>query len=127
MNIKKLRAASKKEYQTIGRIYSPALKTNIIFSPRGFRHLIYKNNGRTRKVSEQYLKLKLLTFVPFVINNATEVYEARSIVNEKYKYIYWYALTYDINEYLKIKVIIERRGLNGKFNFLSVMRIKKRR
>lgn len=125
MNLSELKRQQKLFYRSIVSIYSPALNENVHFTSDGFHHLVYKSNRKPRTISEQWLKLKCLQYVPRVVKNCKYITDTRIYTNKKTgKTIIYYELRYKINAKNRIQVIVERKG-NGKLKFKSVMKIRK--
>lgn len=111
-------------YKSIVSIYCPILNQTIYFSSDGFDHLINDSHRKNRKVNEQWLKLSCLKYVPKVIIQCKEVIDIRQFSRkEKNKWVNCtsYALLHEVQEGVKIRVIIEKIGKNGKHKFKSVM------
>ena len=114
-------------YKSLVSVYCPVLKETVYFTGEGFYHLLYKPNRRPRKLSERYLKLKCLIYVPEVIKNSREIFTVRKAtkkVKGKIKVTVRWALTWKVNQEV-VRVIAERVG-TGKCKFLSVMPHNKR-
>jgi len=122
-NIRTLISRQKLFYKSIVSIDCPILNETIYFTSEGFNHLIYESNRAPRKISERYLKLTFLDYVPKVITHCTEILETRKTKRKiwgKYKKILYFTLVYEITKGIKVRVIIEKIG-NGKYKFKSVM------
>ena len=129
-NHKKLLADTQQKYNSIGRVYSPVLHSEVHFNAEGYRHLIYKSNRKKRTVREQCYKLKLFSLVIPVIKNAESVGKWRfSGEQGSTNDVQHYALVHKVGKKpVPIRVIIKRTG-DGQFNFHSVMmeKINKKR
>jgi len=122
-DIRTLIQKQKSFYKNIISINCPILNETVYFTSEGFNHLIYESNRAPRKISEQYLKLIFLKYVPKVITNCIEILETRKTKRKiwgKYKKIICYTLVYEVIKGIKVRVIIEKIG-NGKCKFKSVM------
>ena len=127
MTLKKLKLKQRKFYKSIESVFCPALKENIYFTSKGFNHLLYDSNHMPRKVSEQYLKLKLFEYVPKLIKESTRIHSIRIFKKGAfYKNrreiitITRYALVGNVRDIGRIRVIIERIN-SDKYCFLSDM------
>lgn len=117
MNFYQFKLQQKEFYKSIGKVYSPALKSDVYFRADGFHHLLYKESerGRQRSRSEQALKLNCLSYVVMVVENTLggttlRRYGGKSLI----------ALVYEVREGLRIRVIVRKSWERG-FTFLSVM------
>lgn len=125
MDIRKLIEKQKNNYKSIVSIHCPLLNDTIYFTSEGFHHLISKSNGKRRKISEQYMKLKCFDHVPSIIKKCIRIIETRKeehIIKGKKKSVVAYELTDEQKRRYHIVVIIERVG-SGKLKFRSVKRI----
>src|ERR1700722_15996868 len=57
---RRIRAEAKTLYEQTGKVYCPALSTQVIFGAGGFNHLIYKDRGHERDKFIQLTRFKLL-------------------------------------------------------------------
>jgi hypothetical protein len=126
----KLRSNTEKYYASILPVYSPALKSKIIFSAPAFNHIIYKNPRNERERKTQMLRFKLLPLAIKLIGftNTFQEYEETiqsfRIQKEKERIfvskpvIYWGLIA--IIDGRKIKVILRKVG-NGEIHFWSVI------
>lgn len=60
---------SKELYDSIGSIYSPAIKDNVDFNNYGWRHLRFDGHGHKRLPKNIIYRLRLLPFASEVIKN----------------------------------------------------------
>lgn len=122
-DFKKFIEKQRKYYKKIKSVVCPILQETVYFNSDGFEHLLYKGNRKPRKLSERYMKLKCLEYVPNVIKKSDVISETRQLkkrVKGKLKEVTYYELTYGITERNQIRVVIEKVG-DGKLHFLSVM------
>jgi len=127
----KLKEASQRFYNNIGRVFSPALNEEIFFSADGFNHIIFKKHRSERERSSQILRFKLLPLVKKLIEKSTTYQEFEEIMKEfwiknhkkkkqKNKIVkYWGIIA--IIDGQKIKVIIRKIGDNGFLHFWSII------
>jgi len=112
--------------------YSPALKSTVRISRKGWNHLIGATGYKKRVVDDVYRRLKLLPYADEIIKTSTTIQNI--ITKKKIKY---YALEAVVEveqdgkkSPRKVRVIIQQ-DKSGQFVFLSVMdknrRKKKRR
>ena len=90
--------------------------------------MIYESNLMPRKLSEQYLKLINLKYVPTIVSKSTKIIEIRCgtrKIKGKIKNTIGYELVGFCGN-KKIGVIVERVGF-GKFTFKSVIPYYKRK
>ncbi len=126
--IQKIKHQVKSEFKKLAPLYCPILSEEVSFTSEGFMHLIYESNRAPRKISEQYLKLKCFTHVPYVIAHCRQVSDTRVVrrkIKGKWKETVRYQLVCETESGVEIRVILEKIG-NGKLHFLSVMPHKKR-
>lgn len=57
-------------YTSLKEVYCPYFKEKIVFNTKGWEHLQFKNRGRSRSSGDQYVRFKLLYFVPEIISNS---------------------------------------------------------
>lgn len=128
-NIYDLIAKQKVFYKSIVSLSCPLLNETIYFTSEGFHHLTHKSNNKRRKVNEQYMKLKCLSFAPEIIKNCTRIIETRSeehLIKGKKKTVITHELVDGKKRSHNIAVIIEKIG-TGKHKFRSVKRISSNR
>lgn len=130
-NYEKLKKDSQDFYGSIGRIFSPALETEISFSSEGFNHIIFKKTRSERERSSQILRFKLLPLAIKLVKKSTTYQEYEETIStistKKYKkktFItrpikYWGIIA--IIDGRKIKVILRKIGDNGNIHFWSVV------
>ena len=119
---KKLIYLKRKEYQSYVPVFSPALKTFVVFNAKGFNHLRFTVDRKARSLSEQIYKISLMQFVREVIA------KEKIYVDYRKNYIpsgfveYWSLVGLLGN--IKVKVIVKRDNGKGKSYFWSVMKAK---
>ncbi len=124
---KKLKDKIHNQYLDIGKIYSPALNSNIFFNSNGWHHLRYDNSRSERKKVVQLNKFRFFGDALSILKKATTIQEYRRIsamAHNKESIIEWFAFLSIISfvKQIRIKVIIRRvGGLNGQYHFWSVM------
>jgi hypothetical protein len=74
-----LSTTQKTTYNSIGVVFCPILRKNVVFNAKGFHHLHYKPDGTPRDVPERIHKLTLVPLAAPVIRNALSVHEERDI------------------------------------------------
>lgn len=114
----------RKFYKNIKYVYSPALKCNVYFTAKGFRHLIYEGTRAPRSENEQILKLLLLEYAPDIISKAKIIANKRIIqrVNNNSKVVH-ISLENTMLIGIRARVILEKSA-KGRYIFLSIMRVK---
>lgn len=130
-NYEKLKEDSQKFYNTVGKIYSPALENEIYFTAEGFNHIIFKGARSEREKSSQILRFKLLPKAVKLIKLSTTYQEFEETLKEfevksykkkvrKTKPVkYWGIIS--IIDGRKIKVIIRKKGDDGLLHFWSIV------
>lgn len=109
-------------YKNVGEVYCPILKEWVVFNSRGFYHLRYDTNGKSRSIAEQIYKLRLLPLVIPVIKNAVSVFDyKKDQYSEKSgeHYEIW-ELRHNAGKQnpTNVSVVLKRIG-NGKIAFFS--------
>jgi len=120
-------------YGTIGEVYCPYFKQNIVFNAKGLRHLKFKSDRQARLARDQYSRLKLLHFVPEVLKLShtiqgiwkTRTFEEHKTDSTNNK---WARIMKDVTFYefvavldtIRMKVIV-KQVLGGKKYFWSVI------
>jgi len=104
-------------YQTIGKVFSPALNEFVSFSRPGFRHIIFRR-WRKRSRAVQKARFALLPLAVKLIGLSTTHQEFEEMVSSQ-NIRYWGIIA--ILENKKFKVIIRRVGENGTLHFWSVI------
>lgn len=59
---------TEESYATVGEVRCPYFGDKVAFNTAGLKHLKFKSNQVARPRSEQYARLKLLTFAPQVLS-----------------------------------------------------------
>ncbi len=130
----KLKENTKQEYDTIGSLYCPALKSNILFNADGFHHLRYDGSRKERSKSVQKNKFTYFSDAVDILKKSTTIQEYRRSICpvgkpdkngfRKTKSIEWFgffAIT-SFSKQTRIKVIVRRIGEdNGHYHFWSVI------
>ena len=120
-----LRAHAEGEYAKIGAVKCPYLQDEVHFNRIGFEHLLFKEWNKTRSEVEQYNRLKLLRFVPFILSKSHTLQEyderkmfVRQKINARWesrlKLVYYYAFIAIIDN-ARIKVIVKEIEGGSKF------------
>jgi hypothetical protein len=119
---------AKKLYNSIGRVWCPALGEHVIFNSAGFRHLT-RQGGTARRKKEQMRRFALLPRVPNIISSFNGNKEYREVeqiatidrhgekITTKVLVRFW-GLAQKIDGE-QIKVIVRQAG-NGQKHFFSV-------
>lgn len=129
-NYEKLKGDAISFYSGIKKVFSPALKEDIIFSAEGFNHLVFKGSRSEREKSSQILRFKLLPLVVKLIKLSTthqefeetikefDVKERKKRIRKAKSVKYWGIIA--IIDSRKIKVILRKIG-DGGVHFWSVI------
>jgi len=130
-NYTKIREDAQRLYNSIGRIFSPALNQEVFFSSEAFNHIIFKSPRTERERPSQILRFKLLPLAKKLLKNSTtyqefeetikefEVKRHKKKVRETKIVKYWGIIAIIDNR--KIKVIIRKIGEDGKMHFWSIV------
>jgi len=109
----------KKWYQTIGKVYCPCLKVDVVFNSKGFFHIKFDGHGNRRSINSQIIRLNVLPLVMPLIQQATSIHEHRVSTDGK---IQLWALQGKMNG-TNLRVILEKK-LNGNTIYFSVMKLR---
>ena len=131
---KKLKNKTKDYYQSVGNVYCPALRSDIIFNSDGFHHLCYDESKKERNKRVQKNKLMCFKDGERILKKSTTIQEyRRSIcpVGKKNKsglrktsILEWFGFfsIISFSRGIRVKVIVRRiGGKNGQYHFWSVM------
>ncbi len=131
---KRLKEETKAEYEKIGKVYCPALKTDIVFNSDGFHHLRYDNSRSERSKKAQQTKFRFLKNAVEILKKSTTIKEYRRSICavgdpdkrgfRKTKVIEWFGFfaIISFSKRIRINVVIRRIGEEeGKYHFWSVM------
>lgn len=130
-NYEKLRGDAQNFYNSIRKVFSPALNQEICFSAEGFNHIIFKGSRSERERPSQILRFKLLPLALKLIKISTTYQEFEESIKEfevksykkkvkKSKSVkYWGIIA--IIDGRKIKVIIRKIGDDGMMHFWSII------
>ena len=125
-----LKGKTKILFNSINEVDCPILRTKVKFNSIGFRHLIYKPDGTSRKVKEAIYKLRLFPLAVMVIKNSKVISEERNVElrisrknNSIKKKAKMFALVAKVGRKkpVDIRVIILRVG-SGNYIFYSIMK-----
>ncbi|MDD4901417.1 MAG: hypothetical protein PHS62_04965 [Patescibacteria group bacterium] len=129
-----LKNLTKLNYDKIGRIYSPALRANIVFNSDGFHHLRYDNSRSERSKKVQRNKFVYFNKAVEILKRSTTIQEyRRSICTvgsrdrsgfRKTKIVEWFGFfaIISFSQRIRINVVVRRAGEeNGQYHFWSVM------
>ena len=103
-------------YKTIGKVYCPALETNVVFNSRGFKHLLYGGRGKLRPLTERFRRLNLLPQAISIVKKANHIHERRIQGESEY----WEILKRCSQRVFRVSVILSRNGI-GQIIFLSII------
>ena len=131
---KKLKEKTENEYKKIGKIYCPALKSEIIFNSDGFHHLRYDGSRSERNKSVQKNKFIFFHSAVEIIKKSTTIQEYRRLLCpigkrnrngfRKTSLVEWFGF-FSITSFLRmtrVKTVVRRvGGENGQDHFWSVM------
>jgi hypothetical protein len=117
-------------YHSIVSVWCPYFQEKISFNAKGLRHLKFKSDERARTERDQYARLKLLPFVPEVLNKSKTVQGINKtrLLEEEKNNGQWKRAMKDVTFYefiavlenVRIKVIVKEVFGGGK-HFLSVI------
>ena len=129
-----LKDLAKTNYESIGDVYCPALKSKVVFNADGFHHLRYDENRSERSKKEQYNKFIFLNNAVDVLKKTTTIQEYRRSICpigkpdksglRKTNMVEWFGFFAIISctKKLRINVVVRRiGGENGQYHFWSAM------
>jgi hypothetical protein len=106
-------------YKSIGSVYCPALRADIVFDSEGFNHLLYKGARKKRSMKEQMYKIGLLPLVIPVLKYSTNI-ETHSLRGD---FEYWSLSKTVGKQDVEIEVILRKKRPGGRIAFYSVLKI----
>jgi len=112
-------------YRSIGVVYCPYLKDTVAFNTKGLEHIKFKERGKARVRTDQYIRFKLLKLAPKIISNShtlQEYFETKKFekinTNSRWEYrvveVIYYGFVAIINQ-ARIKIIIKQIVGGNKF------------
>lgn len=116
MKYKELRNQTYKKYKRTKKVYCPYLKAKVVFSSRGFWHIIYSSRNKKRNIRSQKLRLRLLPIAIKIISLTATLQEIE--IDKKRRRTYYGFIA--IVDNWKVKVIVKKEG-NGRPFFWSVI------
>jgi hypothetical protein len=129
-----LRGETEEKYKKIGKIYCPALKSEVVFNSDGFHHLRYDGHRSERDKRVQKNKFLYLDSAVDVLKKATIIQEYRRSICpvgksdksgfKKTKIVEWFGFfaIISFSKCMRVKVVVRRIGEDeGKYHFWSVM------
>lgn len=123
MSLRNLISEQKAFYKSVVSVYCKILGETVYFTSEGFNHLLYENYWKPRKASEQFLKLKCLSYAPEVITKCSKkanIREVKRKIKGIWKKTFQYELVYEVMPKAKVRIIVEKIG-TGHHSFRSVM------
>jgi hypothetical protein len=132
--INKLKVETEEKYKKIGKLFCPALKSEISFNSEGFHHLRFDGGGSERDKNVQKNKFNCFDSAVQILKQTTTIQEYRRMICpigkidqsgfRKTKIIEWFSFFAIVNftKCIRIRVIVRRVGRdNGRYHFWSVM------
>lgn len=123
----KLKAQTKKLYDSKPEIFCPYFSQSIKFTSSGFYHLQYKSSRTERTIKAQIRRYKTFPFAHYILMKATTVQQYRKYFDLKNQQIQDWCFVAILpagpNVDIQVKVIV-RKIDNGALNYLSVMPFK---
>lgn len=122
---------TRKIYANFEPEFCPAINETVYFPMSGFDHLITKERFRVKGRRRNHTiksRMRLVPFIPEVVKNCKNVAEIRYYEEDYYKTRPKYFCLEDIitldGEPVNVRVVFRRQGMNGNFQFLSIMRFE---
>lgn len=131
-DFEKYRKLAEDFYNSIEKVYCPALKAEVIFNAKGFHHLRYNNPGSERDKKIQLRKFKLLKTAIELIRKTTTLQFYRTWIEKtgkqrrdgfsKTSKVQYFGFTDIIgeNKNIRVRTIVRIVG-DGVYHFWSVM------
>ncbi len=119
-------------YKQIGAVQCPYFSTTVGFNSSGLEHIKFKDtNQHLRNAFDQYTRFKLLYLVPEILRKSGTVqgvWKTKEWQRQK-RHGQWQKVTTDVSYYefvavmgkVRIKVVIKKSGLEGKYLFWSII------
>jgi hypothetical protein len=131
---KKIKQETEEKYKKVGKIFCPALKTEVVFNSDGFYHLRYDGHRSERDKRVQRNKFLFFDDGVGILKKTTTIQEYRRSMCpigkadkngfRKMKTVEWFgffAIT-SFSKRRRIKVVVRRVGEDsGNYHFWSVM------
>lgn len=109
----------KEKYSSLGFTICPFLEQQVFFNNKGFKHLLYKSGNRKRDYSETLERSGYLGLAKEILSKTTTLQEKETLVSEN-KTVYYFGFI-AIVENIKLKVVVRKDNINGKYYFYSVI------
>lgn len=71
----KIKEKEEEIYKKLEGVYCPYLNKKVAFNRKGLEHITMKEWNKSRLVSDQYMRIKLLKFAPIVISKYATLQE----------------------------------------------------
>lgn len=110
-DFEKVRKKAEEFYKSISAVYCPYFKERIVLNALGFEHIKLKSWKRPRLKEDQYMRLKLLKYIPQILENSKTVQgisQLKEFVRQK-KYGRWEAVLTNVYYYEFIAVLDNKR------------------
>jgi hypothetical protein len=108
---KDVRWRAEAQYGVVGSVQCPYFQTTVVFSPEGFRHLLFKSWNRGRDRRDQFMRLKHIARAPEILRLSRTV-QGIFQTNEwkrQHRHGRWEKLLLAVTYYEFIAVLGERR------------------
>lgn len=115
---KKLINERKEWYKTLGKIYCPALKIDVLFNAKGFNHILHNGSGFKRNTADIFHRLMVLHEIVPILKSIQDINNYRLDGNVQY-----WSFEKLNNDETKVVVIVRKIG-NGSVHFYSVWKRK---
>ena len=125
MTINDLKVDTHELYKSVGSLWCPAVKTNVVFNRHGWIHMSFSSNGRRRSAGDLKLRHHLFEHVHEVVKRTKIVIKktsgdvtSRNGITRTAKY---YEIAYLCSSNKHVTVIL-RKIEEGKLHYYSVRR-----
>jgi hypothetical protein len=129
MSIKELKEETRLLYRSVGSLWCPAIKDNVVFNKHGWVHLSFRRNGHRRTPEDLRARLRLFKNVHEVVKNSkvslltSGTISSRRNIKRKASY---YELVYLCGKQTKHTSVILRKIEDKKIHYYSVRRTNNR-
>jgi hypothetical protein len=107
----KAKTEAEQFYKNIGEVYCPHLQAKVAFNTKGLEHIKFKERGKARSVSDQYMRLRLLKLAPQIIQKShtlQDFYETKHLEQQKTNSEWQYRML-DVTYYGFVAIIKDAR------------------
>jgi hypothetical protein len=114
----------KQVYDEIKQVFNPFFQENILFNYSGWNHLLKDGNGIYRPKDALEERLKLIQYLPILLNEKVSPIEPKIKFNNGLiiRYYSWIFTVDSGTEQFRIKIIVRQKGVQPK-HFYSCFKL----